>query len=281
MPDPSRKRRPERARCLHGVCDRRVQGCRRQQKSGCGCAGSRGRTEGTPVQVGASTGWAQVDTGNPLTCAVRVDGTLWCRGYGIFGGGKHTQSLVPLEVGHRSNWADVSTGQGNTCALSTAGALWCWGYNADGEVGDGTRSGCTGTGRPGRRSEPGGPMADSPTERFNATLQRHHFAAHPGPRPPARPPVALPRVPLRESRRGSRSSTRHRRGLRRHCRPGENDSWSRWSGPCVVGIGRGSAADAPAVRDQSVGGVDDVRVGDAGGAVDSLHTGMTSSGSQQ
>lgn len=37
-------------------------------------------------------------------------------------------------------WLSVSAGSYHTCGIRTGGYLWCWGDNADGQLGDGTRT---------------------------------------------------------------------------------------------------------------------------------------------
>ena len=55
-----------------------------------------------PVQVsGQATDWAAVSAGGGYTCAVKIDGTVWCwgsNGYGQLGDGTTTVSPVPVQV---------------------------------------------------------------------------------------------------------------------------------------------------------------------------------------
>lgn len=76
------------------------------------------------------------------TCAIRIDGTLWCVGdnaYGQLGDGTTTDRLTPTQVG-TATYSMVTVGNTHTCALRVDGSLWCWGSNGNGEVGDGTNT---------------------------------------------------------------------------------------------------------------------------------------------
>jgi alpha-tubulin suppressor-like RCC1 family protein len=79
----------------------------------------------------------QVATGSEHTCAIKVDGTLWCMGLndaGQLGDGTTMNRNVPTQVTALGNSvAKVSGGNNSTCALKTDGTAWCWGFN----VGDG------------------------------------------------------------------------------------------------------------------------------------------------
>ncbi len=85
---------------------------------------------------------ARIAAGWNLTCAVRLDGTLWCWGLnatGQIGDGTTVGKLAPVNVGALgSGVAEVMAGAGHTCARTLSGALWCWGDNGHGELGDGT-----------------------------------------------------------------------------------------------------------------------------------------------
>ncbi|MBU1244547.1 hypothetical protein KJ612_15205, partial [Myxococcota bacterium] len=76
------------------------------------------------------------------TCALKVDGSLWCwgsNGNGALGDGTTMTRLVPVLVsGMDSGVSMVSCGEIHTCALKTDGSAWCWGYNGHGALGDGT-----------------------------------------------------------------------------------------------------------------------------------------------
>jgi alpha-tubulin suppressor-like RCC1 family protein len=77
------------------------------------------------------------------TCAVRVDGTVWCWGSdftGQVGGGKKGAApvLAPVQVKTvGAGFAQVSAGGMYTCARREDGKAECWGYDNWGQLGDG------------------------------------------------------------------------------------------------------------------------------------------------
>ena len=86
----------------------------------------------SPVQIGGST-WASVAAGAGIdgehTCAVKLDGSLWCWGanaLGQLGVGSTTSSATPVQVGS-ATWTNVSGGAAHTCGVQGDGTLWCWG----------------------------------------------------------------------------------------------------------------------------------------------------------
>ena len=92
-----------------------------------------------PEQVGTGNDWSQVAM-NGQTCALKVDGTLWCWG----------SPVAPTQIPNSVGWKRVSVGRqyygsGYVCAIDRAGALWCWGDNAYGQLGIGTRGGSSTT----------------------------------------------------------------------------------------------------------------------------------------
>jgi len=109
-----------------------------------GALGNGGKVDSlTPVQVGGTT-WYSVTVGGGLagehTCAVKLDGSLWCWGansLGQLGTGSTTASLTPVRVGS-ATWTSVSAGIAYTCGVQGDGTLWCWGSNDNGQLGDGT-----------------------------------------------------------------------------------------------------------------------------------------------
>jgi alpha-tubulin suppressor-like RCC1 family protein len=97
----------------------------------------------TPQLVTSLNAVRQVAAGYAHTCAVRVDGTLYCWGdnnYGQLGIGNTTNQSLPTVVSTLSNVQQVALGGDDTCARRGDGTVWCWGLDADGEVGDGTGS---------------------------------------------------------------------------------------------------------------------------------------------
>jgi hypothetical protein len=86
----------------------------------------------------------QISGGSYHSCAVAVDGKLYCWGYnesGQLGTGKDEQPWGVQEVAGIGKVKQVSAGGGHTCALLTSGRVNCWGDNRFGQLGDGsTRS---------------------------------------------------------------------------------------------------------------------------------------------
>jgi len=111
-----------------------------------GALGNGGKVDSlTPVQVGGAT-WYSVAVGGGSsgehTCAVKLDGSLWCWGansVGQLGTGSTTASLTPVRVGS-ATWTSVSAGIAYTCGVQGDGTLWCWGSNDNGQLGDGTET---------------------------------------------------------------------------------------------------------------------------------------------
>lgn len=83
------------------------------------------------------------------SCAVDLDGALWCwgnNGRGALGVGSDDMNLrspVPRRVtGFGEAVSSVaSAGFGNSCAVTTSGRVWCWGKNRCGELGQGGEAG--------------------------------------------------------------------------------------------------------------------------------------------
>jgi len=94
-----------------------------------------------PVQV-AGTTWQSVSAGQSHTCALMLDGTLWCWGLndsGQLGDNTLDSKSTPVAVvGSGQTWAIVAAGVTHTCALATGGSLWCWGDNSAGQLGIGS-----------------------------------------------------------------------------------------------------------------------------------------------
>jgi alpha-tubulin suppressor-like RCC1 family protein len=91
-----------------------------------------------PVQVtelGADV--VAVDAGGFHTCAVKLDGTLWCWGMATDGqlGIGPTASLVetPQRVPGLADVASVATAYAHTCAKRRDGSVWCWGRGSGAE----------------------------------------------------------------------------------------------------------------------------------------------------
>jgi alpha-tubulin suppressor-like RCC1 family protein len=90
--------------------------------------------------AGNTSAWTEVAAGLNHTCAVRMDGTLWCWGrnaQGQLGDGTTTTRSDPKQVlpADTANWVDVATSGEFTCGLRSTGALFCWGRNDNAQLG--------------------------------------------------------------------------------------------------------------------------------------------------
>jgi alpha-tubulin suppressor-like RCC1 family protein len=94
-----------------------------------------------PVAVLGGLHFRNVSVGFSHTCAITVDGLVYCWGYnysGQLGDGTTITRLKPRLVAAGLRFSSVSAGGGYTCALTTEARAYCWGYNANGELGDST-----------------------------------------------------------------------------------------------------------------------------------------------
>ena len=103
----------------------------------------RGRSKPAFVR-GMDDGFTQVSLGFDSGCALTTAGGVLCWGYngdGQLGDGTRDTRSIPVGVvGLSSGVAAIAAGWDHTCALTTGGGVLCWGQNADGELGDGTRT---------------------------------------------------------------------------------------------------------------------------------------------
>src|SRR5260370_850809 len=90
----------------------------------------------------------EIAVGVHHTCAIKLDGTVWCTGantngqlgQGTVGGlpstawvQVHDTGLAPIH-----DATAIAAGSEHTCALRAAGAVSCWGHDDDGQLGNGT-----------------------------------------------------------------------------------------------------------------------------------------------
>ncbi len=92
-----------------------------------------------PVAVTGGHIFTQIEAGLSTTCALDVDGEIWCWGYGTEGnlgnGSSSNYSIEPVQVvstgltGTRfvNLWYGASFG----CGQRDDNSLWCWGYNGN------------------------------------------------------------------------------------------------------------------------------------------------------
>lgn len=97
----------------------------------------------TPTPMAGSLPFVEISAGAYVSCALQVDGTAYCWGYGGYGGvgdGTTTPAVkdTPSAVAGGHQFTLVSAGQMGACGATTTGQVLCWGRNTNGLVGDGT-----------------------------------------------------------------------------------------------------------------------------------------------
>jgi alpha-tubulin suppressor-like RCC1 family protein len=91
-----------------------------------------------PARIGMDADWTMLAAGDLHTCAIEVDGTLWCwgeNGNGQLGQGNTADLAVPTQVGTDTHWTAVTAGARHTCALRDDGTVRCFGRNDMGQLG--------------------------------------------------------------------------------------------------------------------------------------------------
>lgn len=92
-----------------------------------------------PVEVPGAD-FASADAGDGHTCAVRLNGSLWCWGRNTghqLGEGDDAQVRHPIQVGTELDWLRVDSGQQHSVALKRDHSLWVWGLNEASNSGEG------------------------------------------------------------------------------------------------------------------------------------------------
>jgi alpha-tubulin suppressor-like RCC1 family protein len=102
-----------------------------------------------PTALPGLTTVLDLSAGSAHSCAVLTDGTVRCWGdnaYGQLGDEAALSSPVPLVIAGLSGDAGLSAaveaaaGGRHTCARIQDGSVSCWGWNANGQIGDGTKT---------------------------------------------------------------------------------------------------------------------------------------------
>jgi hypothetical protein len=93
-----------------------------------------------PIRV-PGPDYQSADAGQGHTCAIAVDGALYCWGRNtppVLGtGAGTTQIRTPARVGADNDWAEVVAGQAHTCGRKRDLTIWCWGMNTGAAMDDG------------------------------------------------------------------------------------------------------------------------------------------------
>jgi alpha-tubulin suppressor-like RCC1 family protein len=89
----------------------------------------------------AALAFYQVSGGGFHTCGVTLDHRLYCWGGGYLGNGtSNGTSTAPVAVAPTLRFQQVSAALNHSCAVTTDYRAYCWGFNADGSLGDGTKT---------------------------------------------------------------------------------------------------------------------------------------------
>jgi alpha-tubulin suppressor-like RCC1 family protein len=92
------------------------------------------------TQLGSSTNWSKIASGDFFTIALKTDGTLW--GWGQNDGSQMgnntccTDQTTPIQIGTATDWKEVAASKSRAAyAIKTNGTLWAWGSNINGMLG--------------------------------------------------------------------------------------------------------------------------------------------------
>ncbi|CAN5675774.1 N/A [soil metagenome] len=93
-----------------------------------------------PTPPPAFERYAMVDAGGDHTCAVDLEGRLYCWGLGSHGrlgnGASDSLAMTAQPVLSSSRFFEVAAGDGHVCGTAAGGALFCWGLANQGQVGN-------------------------------------------------------------------------------------------------------------------------------------------------
>ena len=100
---------------------------------------TNGAASDLPVDVMGVSDAVDVTAGDFSSCALIVDGTVRCWGYGgrgELGQGAFASSSTPVTVSGVGDATAISQGLAHTCVLVPGGSAKCWGYNFWGSLGN-------------------------------------------------------------------------------------------------------------------------------------------------
>jgi hypothetical protein len=88
-----------------------------------------------PTQVGVATDWIAVSAGEPVSCALKMAGTIYCWGEQSLSGTNGVDPMgMPTQVGTDTDWASIKGDYHRTCATKLDGSIWCWGSDSNGFI---------------------------------------------------------------------------------------------------------------------------------------------------
>jgi alpha-tubulin suppressor-like RCC1 family protein len=96
--------------------------------------------------VNASVAFTTVSASDANTCALAINGTVYCWGDKSNGqvgdnlSSGSTATPTPVMMPSGVTFTAISLGHTHACALSSAGSAYCWGANFQGELGNGTEA---------------------------------------------------------------------------------------------------------------------------------------------
>jgi len=97
----------------------------------------------SPLLMDKNENWLTVSvSSNVITCAIKVDHTLWCWGTRLpITGQPNSNSFVTsataVQITTDDDWLEVGVGSGYICAIKINRDLYCWGENDHGQIGNG------------------------------------------------------------------------------------------------------------------------------------------------
>jgi alpha-tubulin suppressor-like RCC1 family protein len=81
----------------------------------------------------------QACVGYDTSCALDVEGKVWCWGDPPLVPNASTNAALPTQVSLARPAVELACGNYHACVLQDNDQMWCWGRNLDGELGDGRR----------------------------------------------------------------------------------------------------------------------------------------------
>ena len=96
--------------------------------------GTTNTVQTSPTQIGISTNWVNITSGNHHSHGIDIDGKVWAWGenvYGQLGNGNNISSNIPSIIGTFTNWVSISAGAFHTLGITSNSKTFAWGsYNA-------------------------------------------------------------------------------------------------------------------------------------------------------